>query len=122
MRRTAATTHEVPTEPSAACFEARNRLLGLVGGGLKPTSAVVYRRDVADFLGWWGREPAAATGMDIARYLADRSSGTPAGADRRLAALAHFYRAGIAGGLWTSNPTTELPRARRGAWRPRERR
>ena len=84
----------------AGCFEPGNSLLGLVGGGLRPTSAEVYRRDVADFLAWWDRDPAGASGADIVRYVHQPGS-TPAGMDRRLAALAHFYRAGTAAGWWT---------------------
>jgi site-specific recombinase XerD len=101
----------------AACFEPGNRLLELVGPGLKPTTAAVYRRDVADFVRWWRRPLAEADAADVALYLRDRSAGNPASADRRLAALAHFYRAGIAAGCWRVNPTVGLARARRGAWR-----
>ncbi len=103
----------------AGCFGSGNSLLDLVGPGLRPTSAAVYRRDVVDFLRWWGRDPADAEAADIARYLAERAADKPAGADRRLAALAHFYQAGIWAGRWSVNPTAGLPRARRGDWRGR---
>ena len=76
----------------------------------------MYRRDVADFLHWWGRPPEDATRADITRYLAERAT-SPASADRRLAILAYFYRAGVAAGSWTGDPTVGIARARRGAWR-----
>ena len=100
----------------AACFDGGNSLLRLVGVGLRPTSAAVYRRDVADFLGWWGRDPAEAESVDVVRYLAERAA-TASAADRRLAALAHFYREGVSAGYWSANPTVGLARARRGHWR-----
>lgn len=90
--------------------------LALVGGGLRASSGAIYRRDVADFLGWWGRSPEEVAAADIAQYLAERAA-TPAAADRRRAALAHLYRAGIEAGQWAVDPTAGLPRARRGAWR-----
>ena len=107
-----------PVAGQPGCFGPTNSLLGLVGVGLRASSAQVYRRDVADFLVWWGHNPTAATGADVAQYLAERGP-TPAAADRRLAALAHFYRAGIIAGRWTVDPTAGLPRARRGDWRDR---
>ncbi len=110
-----------PIPGAPACFGPANSLMGLVGAGLRVTSAEVYRRDVADFLAWWDRDPAEATGADIVRYVAERRP-TPAGADRRLAALAHFYRGGIRAGHWSHNPVVGLARARRGAWRSEGRR
>lgn len=127
----------LPPTPGAACFDPGNRhlaggpggdggrsssgridhlTLGLVGPGLRSSSVAVYRRDVADFLRWWGRPPKEATRADIARYLAEQAT-SPASADRRLAILAYFYRAGIAARLWTSDPTVGIARARRGSWR-----
>ena len=90
--------------------------IGLIGPGLRPASAAIYRRDVADFLRWWDRRPEAATPADVVRYLAVRAT-SPASADRRLAILAYFYRAGIAAHSWTGDPTAGIARARRGAWR-----
>lgn len=90
--------------------------MGLIGPGLRPASAAIYRRDVADFLRWWGPRPEEATSADIIRYLAERAT-SPASADRRLAALAHFYQAMIYTGAGVSDPTVGIPRARRGAWR-----
>ncbi|MHB8399626.1 MAG: hypothetical protein ACYDCI_11955 [Candidatus Limnocylindrales bacterium] len=127
----------VPRPSHPACFGARNsgaRLvpgngggipspgtaehptLGLIGPGLRPASVAIYRRDVSDFLAWWDRPPEDATPADIARYLALRAT-SPASADRRRANLAHFYRAGIAAGAWSGDPTVGIARARRGAWR-----
>jgi site-specific recombinase XerD len=88
----------------------------LIGPGLRPSSLAVYRRDVADFLAWWGRPPQEATPADLARYLAERAT-SPASSDRRLAILAYFYRAGIEARRWPGDPTAKLPRARRGRWR-----
>jgi hypothetical protein len=90
--------------------------LGLIGIGLRPSSAAIYRRDVADFLHWWGRPPQDAGPADITGYLVERAT-SPASADRRLAALAHLYRAGVAARRWTSDPTVGIARARRGNWR-----
>ena len=90
--------------------------LRLIGPGLRPASAAIYRRDVADFLRWWDRRPEAATPADVVRYLAERAT-SPASADRRLAILAYFYRSGIAAHFWTGDPTVGIARARRGAWR-----
>ncbi len=90
--------------------------LALIGPGLRPTSAAIYRRDVADFLRWWERPPEEATSADVVGYLAGRAA-SPASSDRRLAALAHFYRAGVDTAGWTINPTAGLVRARRGQWR-----
>ncbi len=90
--------------------------LALIGRGLRPTSAAIYRRDVADFLRWLGRPPEEATSADIAGYLAGRAV-SPSSSDRRLAALAHFYRAGIDAADWTIDPTAGTARARRGGWR-----
>jgi hypothetical protein len=126
-----------PPTARAACFGPGNRpqrggpgddganappraaddpILGLVGLGLRSTSAAVYRRDVAAFLSWWTDNPARATTADVRDFLA-ATCPTPASWDRRRAALAHFYRAGIRAGRWTVNPTAPLPRARSGDWR-----
>ena len=126
-----------PTTARAACFGSRNseqrggpgddegrrsprgadhRMLGLVGLGLLSTSAAVYRRDVATFLSWWTDNPARTTTADIRDFLA-ATCPTPASWDRRRAALAHFYAAGIRAGWWTVNPVEVVPRARRGDWR-----
>jgi hypothetical protein len=106
----------ITTSPPAGCFDGGNSLLGLVGPGLRPTSATVYRRDVADFLTSWPT-PQLATRADVVAYLDDRAAGNPAGWDRRAAALRHFFEQGIAAGLWTVSPAGELPRQRRGDWR-----
>ncbi len=106
----------VATAGPAGCFDGPNRLLGLVGPGLRPTSAVVYRRDLADFLAHWPK-PELATRADVVAYLDSRAAGNPAGWDRRAAALRHFFEQGIAAGLWTANPADQLPRRRRGDWR-----
>ena len=95
---------------------AEHLILRLIGPGLRPASAAIYRRDVADFLRWWDRRPESATPVDVVRYLAVRAT-SPASADRRLAILAYFYRAGIAAHSWTGDPTVGIARARRGAWR-----
>jgi site-specific recombinase XerD len=108
----------VTTAGAAGCFDCGNSLLGLVGPGLRPTSATVYRRDVADFLARWPK-PELTTRADVAAYLDSRAAGNPAGWDRRAAALRHFFEQGIAAGLWTANPAGELPRQRRGDWRYR---
>jgi hypothetical protein len=102
----------------ADCFDGGNSLLGLVGPGLRPTSAVVYRRDVAEFLTSWP-DPELATRADLIGYLDARAADNPAGWDRRAAALRHFFERGIAAGLWSTNPAAELPRQRRGEWRRR---
>jgi site-specific recombinase XerD len=114
MARLALTT----TADPADCFDGGNSLLGLVGPGLRPTSAVVYRRDVADFLARWPK-PELATRAKVMAYLDSRAADNPAGWDRRAAALRHFFERGIAAGLWSTNPAAELPRARRGDWRRR---
>lgn len=113
--------YQVPGATPSACLDPGASLLGLVGDGLRATSAEIYRRDVADFLRWWDRDPAGASPADIGRYLAARAP-TPSGADRRLAALAHFYRAGIGAGCWATDPTLDVARARRGPWRTGRRR
>lgn len=92
--------------------------MALIGPGLHPASARIYRRDIADFLAWFGRPPEDATSGDVVRYLAERAV-SPSSSDRRLAALGFYYRAGVSAGAWTTDPTAGLPRARRGAWRPR---
>jgi hypothetical protein len=106
----------ITTAGPTGCFQGANSLLGLVGPGLRPTSAKVYRRDVADFLARWPR-PELAIRADVVLYLDSRAAGSPAGWDRRAAALRHFFGQGIAAGLWTVNPAAELPRQRRGDWR-----
>lgn len=137
QRARIATRTPGPSAAGRACFGPGNSVLGatagddqrasslrdtdrgylcLVGQGLRASSAAVYRRDVVDFLLWWGRPPQAAASGDIARYLAERAT-SPASHDRRLAALADFYQAGIESGDWTSDPTGGLGRARRGSWR-----
>ena len=137
QRAPIASRAEVPLPSRRACFGARNSAvghlpgngggipspgtaehptLGLVGPGLRASSVAIYRRDVSDFLRWLDRPPEDATPADIARYLALRAT-SPASADRRLAILAHFYRAGIAAGAWTADPTVDIARARRGSWR-----
>lgn len=98
------------------CFAGGNRLLGLVGPGLRPASAVVYRRDLADFLAAWP-DPASVTRADLVAYLETRAAENPAGWDRRAAGLRYFFECGIEAGLWTANPAAELPRQRRGNWR-----
>jgi Phage integrase, N-terminal SAM-like domain len=90
--------------------------LGLIGPGLRPSSVAIYRRDVADFLRWWRRPPGDATAADVTRYLAERAT-SPASADRRLAILGYFYRAGVAARRWPVDPTAGIARARRGSWR-----
>lgn len=104
-------------EPNG-CFAGGNSLLGLVGSGLRPTSATVYRRDVADFLARWPN-PELASRADVMAYLDARTVGNPAGWDRRAAALRHFFERGIEAGLWVANPAAELPHQRRGDWRGR---
>lgn len=106
----------IPTAGPSGCFAGGNSLLGLVGPGLRPTSATVYRRDVAAFLARWP-EPASATRADVVAYLNVRAAGNPASWDRRAAVLRHFFERGIAAGLWAGNPAAELPRQRRGDWR-----
>jgi hypothetical protein len=106
----------VATEDQAGCFDGGNSLLGLVGPGLRPTSAVVYRRDVAAFLVRWP-DPELATRADLTAYLDSRAADNPAGWDRRAAGLRHFFERGIEAGLWTVNPAADLPRQRRGDWR-----
>lgn len=104
------------TAGHAGCFDGGNSLLGLVGGGLRPTSAVVYRRDVADFLARWPN-PELASRADVMAYLNSRAADNPAGWDRRAAGLRYFFERGIEAGLWTADPAAELPRQRRGDWR-----
>lgn len=91
-------------------------MLGLIGTGLRSTSAAVYRRDVTAWLRWWTDDPAGATTADIRDFLA-ATCPTPASWDRRRAALAHFYDAGVRAGHWTGNPAAAVSRARRGDWR-----
>jgi hypothetical protein len=105
-------------EGANGCFAAGNRLLGLVGPGLSPTSATVYRRDLAHFLAAWP-EPSRAARADVIAYLDGRSAGNPAGWDRRAAVLRYFFERGIDAGLWAANPAADLPRQRRGDWRSR---
>ena len=97
---------------------ADHPMLALVGAGLRPSSATVYRRDVEAFLAWWRDDPAHATTADVQNFLA-ATCPTPASWDRRRAALAHFYQAGIAAGHWTVNPAVGIPPRRRGDWRCR---
>ncbi len=104
------------TTRASGCFDGANSLLGLVGPGLRPTSATVYRRDLADFLDRWP-DPSLATRRDLIAYLNSRAADNPAGWDRRAAALRYFFRRGIEAGRWTANPAAELPRQRRGDWR-----
>jgi len=106
----------IPTEGPNGCFDGGNSLLGLVGRGLRPTSAAVYRRDIADFLAAWP-DPASVTRADLVAYLDTRAADNPAGWDRRAAGLRYFFERGIAAGLWAGNPAAELPRQRRGDWR-----
>ncbi len=99
-----------------ACFGAGNRLLGLVGVGVKLTSAAVYRRDVAAFLA--AHPDPGALGPDaLVAWLDTAAPDNPAGWDRRAAALRHFYTAGVAAELWHADPAAGLPRRRRGDWR-----
>jgi hypothetical protein len=104
------------TADRGGCFDGGNSLLGLVGPGLRPTSATVYRRDVGDFLARWPN-PELASRADVIAHLDARAADNPAGWDRRAAALRHFFERGIEAGLWTDNPAAELPRQRRGEWR-----
>ena len=104
------------TTGASGCFDGGNSLQDLVGPGLRPTSATVYRRDLGDFLARWP-EPALVTRRDLIAYLDSRAADNPAGWDRRAAALRYFFRRGIEAGLWTANPAAELPRQRRGDWR-----
>jgi hypothetical protein len=104
------------TDGKDACFCGGNSLLGLVGPGLRPTSADVYRRDVADFLAWCSH-PADATNRELVAYLVAKASDNPASWDRRAAVLSYFYERGIEAGLWSMNPAWILPRHRRGDWR-----
>ena len=108
----------ITTTGSNGCFDGGNSLLGLVGAGLRPTSAVVYCRDLADFLAAWPA-PSRAARADLIAYLDGRSVGSPAGWDRRAAVLRYFFERGIESGLWTDNPAADLPRQRRGDWRSR---
>jgi hypothetical protein len=107
----------ITTADPQRCFDGGNSLLGLVGPRLRATSAVVYRRDVADFLAFYP-DPATATNGDLISYLVARASDNPAGWDRRAAVLSYFYERGIEARLWTINPAWILPRRRRGHWRP----
>ncbi|TAM73576.1 MAG: hypothetical protein EPN50_03895 [Chloroflexota bacterium] len=100
----------MPAASALACLAPQTALLALVGAGLRPSSAAIHQRDVAEFLGWWSRDPAQASSDDIIKYLAERGAARPAAADRRLAALAHFFRAGIEAGRWSTDPTLGLPR------------
>ena len=108
----------VTTEGPDGCFDGGNSLLGLVGPRLRPTSAVVYRRDLADFLAPWPR-PELVTRADLTAYLDSRAADNPAGWDRRAAGLRYLFDRGIEAGLWTANPAGDLPRQRRGdrRWR-----
>jgi site-specific recombinase XerD len=90
--------------------------VGLVGPGLRPASAAVYRRDLANFLATWP-SPELATRADVIAYLDSRAAGNPSGWDRRAAVLRYFFERGIEVGLWSDNPATKLPRQRRGDWR-----
>jgi hypothetical protein len=106
----------ITTAGPIGCFGGGNSLLGLVGPRLRPTSAKVYRRDVADYLAWC-RDPATATQRELVAYLVAKASDNPAGWDRRAAVLNYFYERGIEAGLWSVNPAWILPRHRRGDWR-----
>jgi hypothetical protein len=106
----------VTTEDLRDCFEPGNSLVGLVGPRLRPTSAVVYRRDLTDFLAAWP-SPEEASRADLTAYLDSRAADNPAGWDRRAAGLRYFFDRGIETGLWTANPAADLPRQRRGDWR-----
>src|ERR1035437_3398502 len=105
----------ITTTGSNGCFDGGNSLLGLVGPRLRPTSAVVYRRDLADFLVACP-SPELATRADLCAYLDSRAVDNPAGWDRRAAGLRYFFDRGIEAGLWTANPAADLPRPRRGEW------
>jgi hypothetical protein len=112
MARLALVTSSDPDD----CFDGGNSLLGLVGRGLRPTSAVVYRRDLANFLAAWP-DPTAASRAGLVAYLDSRAADRPAAWDRRAAVLRYFFERGIEAGLWTVNPAADLPRQRRGDWR-----
>src|SRR5690242_15211871 len=88
---------------------------------LAPRTVESYRRDLEDFLRWFGRELSEADQEDIESYLADlraegRSTATIA---RRLAALRSFFRHQTLVGAREDNPAAGITSPRRTRKLPR---
>jgi len=88
---------------------------------LAPRTVESYRRDLKDFLRWFGRELGQADQEDIESYLADlRAEGrTNATLARRLAALRSFYRHQTLVGARDDNPAAGISSPRRTRKLPR---
>jgi integrase/recombinase XerD len=88
---------------------------------LAPRTVESYRRDLEDFLRWFGRELAEADQEDIESYLADlRAEGrTTATLARRLAALRSFFRHQALVGARDDNPAAGISSPRRTRKLPR---
>lgn len=91
--------------------------LALSTARLAPRTVDAYRRDLADFCGWLGTAPDAATSDQLAEYVASMRAAGLAGTTiaRRVAALRSFYRHQVLLGTRADNPGAELelPRRRR---------
>jgi integrase/recombinase XerD len=88
---------------------------------LAPRTVESYRRDLEDFLRWFGRELREADQEDIESYLADlRAEGrTTATLARRLAALRSFFRHQTLLGTRDDNPAAGISSPRRTRKLPR---
>lgn len=88
---------------------------------LAPRTVESYRRDLEDFLRWFGRGLSEADQEDIESYLADlRAEGrTPATLARRLAALRSFFRHQALIGAREDNPAAGIASPRRTRKLPR---
>jgi integrase/recombinase XerD len=88
---------------------------------LAPRTVESYRRDLEDFLRWFGRQLAEADQEDIESYLSDlRAEGrTTATLARRLAAMRSFYRHQTLVGARDDNPAAGIASPRRTRKLPR---
>jgi len=88
---------------------------------LAPRTVESYRRDLEDFLRWFGRALSEADQEDIESYLADLRAGgrTTATLARRLAALRSFYRHQALIGAREDNPAAGVSSPRRTRKLPR---
>jgi len=95
--------------------DAVERFLALSRARLAPRTVESYRRDLAHFTVWRGRDIAAADRGEIERYLADLRAQGLSGSTiaRRLAALRSFYRHEVLLGARPDNPAAEIPSPRR---------
>ena len=80
--------------------------------GLAANTLAAYRRDLAAFRAWLGRELDAAEPQDIQAYLGDRyAEGAAArSAARLLSCLRGYYRAAVDAGRLRQDPTADVAR------------